>query len=538
MATTLLASLESSKMIFVTKKTKPSKGSDTSRHPHALRYSLLAIGLWCVSVFASVNLLAPQQLYAQSHQNIAARAVSDPAGRAVTIAKPATVRLWTDVLGHLTVQFPPTTSVSFPQQTNGNYRLSSIGTGIFISSQGDVLTADHVVHPPDQVLNPKLYAAAAQDVANYINHNAKAGSAQVTAKDVLQQLTSGTLQSSAVYASPTIRVYLSTDYAGPYAAPDLQSLPSTSVMTVDAIKAHSPFDQKDEAIVHVPTTTDTASVAVNGDAMLKPQAFLTSSPTSVVVSSIKSSESGPPLIQIGNSINDGNDGSPALNSQGEIVGTESFVLPNSPGVSFLQASKSALQLAQSINLDLTPGPFQKLWSQAYNDYAATTPGHWHKAEQEFTHLARSYPQFQAVQPLLTEARTQAEAEPTPFVSPTPTQGQHVSQGSNSSSSVAHPFSLAPWQAWAIMIGGVVLLLMLAICLTMLMRKRNVHPPKKEDSKNVSGITASTSSLLTTSQSPDSGGTGQTLSLKAWPCGHMNRPGASFCKVCRERAPET
>jgi hypothetical protein len=542
---------------------KPKKNYRTPQYLRFLSCALLAMGLWCVSIFASVSILVPEQVYAQSEDSIPGGDVSNPTIRAVDIAKPAVVRIWTDVRGHLTVHFPPTTDVSFPQQTNGNYQLSFTGTGTFISSQGDVLTADRVVKPPqDQVLNPALYEAAAQDIANYMNHNNPAGSTQVSAKDVVQQLTSGQLSSTPAYDDPTSQVYLSTDYAGTYTARDLSGVPGNLKGTVDTIKARSPFDQEDLAIVHVPMT-DTPGVALgnsdnvqqqdqltiigfpaNADVSPKPQAFLTSSISSVNVSSKKTSDSGAALIQIGSHIDNGNNGGAALNSQGEIVGVVSISPSNgnsSGDTSFLQASSSALKLARGINLDTTPGSFQKLWSQAFGDYAAATPGHWHKAEREFTQLEQSYPNFKAVQPLLNYAQTQAKTESDHPVSATPT---HAGSSSNSSSSTAPSSGLGQWQLAAIAIGVAVLLLVIGVSLL-------AASARKREGKSVFGLNvagkkgASTTarpkpseSPIVTSQPSASGGTGQsTLSLKVWPCGHMNRSGARFCSVCGELGPE-
>ena len=535
---------------------KPKKSSKYSRNALSLNSMLLAVGLWCISMFASISILIPQQVYAQSY-SMPGGDVGNPTIRAVDIAKPAVVRIWTDIPSHLTVHFPPTTDVTFPQQSNGNYTLSFTGTGTFISSQGDVLTADHVVNPPkDKTLDQVLYSVAAKDVANYINQNGS--STQVSADDVVQQLTKGDLKSTSAYDTPTSRIYLSTDYAGTFTASDLNSVPSNFVATVDKIKAQSPFDQEDVAIVHVPMT-DTPGVALgisddvqqqdqltvigfpgNADVSQKPQAFLASSVSNVYVSAKKVSDSGAPLIQISGNVNHGNSGGPALNGKGEIVVVVSFGISNDnsnsiEGTSFLQASSSALKLAQSISLDTTPGSFQKLWSQAFEDYAATTSGHWHKATQEFTQLKQSYPYFKAVDPFLNYAQTQHDNP----VSATPTQGQNA----NPASSAAHSSGLAPWQVWAIIIGAVVLLLALAAgVFTVSVRKRrqykSVFRLNVMGGKDVPTIARSEASGSATISGQSSGSTdiGQhTLSLKIWPCGHMNRPNARFCSICGEPA---
>ena len=543
--------------MFSRTMTKLKKRYKYSRDRRSLSSMLLTLGLWCIGMFASMGMLIPLQAYAQGGDSIPGGDVNNAAVRAVDIAKPAVVRIQTNVPGHLTVHFPPTTDVSFPQQANGNYQLAFTGAGTFISSQGDVLTTDRLVEPPqDKVLNPALYAAAAQDVANYMNQNAQTGATQVSANDVVQQLTSGKLSSTPSYDSPTSRVYLSTDYAGNYTESDLNSVPSNLKATVDKIEASSPFDQNDLAIVHVPMT-DMPSVILgnsdnvrqqdqltvvgfpnNGDVNAKPQTFLTSSSSSVTVSAKKTGDSGAPLIQVGSQIDNGNEGGPTLNEQGEIVGVVSLANGNSAGgTSLLQASSSARQLAQGINLDMTPGSFQKLWSQAFEDYAATTAGHWHKAEQELTQLSQSYPPFLAVQPFLDYAQTQARTEN--LVTATPTQVQQRS--SNPAPSTARSFGLAMWQLWAIVIGVVGLLLVLVISVFAVSvsrrRRKRVFRLDAAGDKSASKIAMPKPSEPVTGLSPALDATGQsTLSLKVWPCGHMNRLGARFCSVCGELAP--
>jgi hypothetical protein len=281
----------------------------------------------------------------------------------------------------------------------------------------------------------------------------------------------------------------------------------------------------------------------NADVSPKPQAFLTSSISSVNVSSKKTSDSGATQLQIDRHIDDSNNGAAALNSQGEIVGVVSASSSNgnsSGDTSFLQASSSAQKLARSINLDMTPGSFQKQWSQAFEDYAATTPGHWHKAEREFTQLAQSYPNFKAVQPLLNYAQTQARTESANPASATPTQAHNTGSSSNSATSSG----LAPWQVALIIIGAVLLLFVLGVTLfSVSVRKRegkSVFRPNAAGAKGASTIAKpkSSESPIATGQSPASGETGQgTLTLKLFPCGHMNRSGARFCNVCGEPGPE-
>ncbi len=131
--------------------------------------------------------------------------VADPVVRAVDIAKPAVVRIFTSLGGHLTVHFSATQNVSFPQG-GGAYPVTLSGSGTFISARGDILTADHVVNPPhDQQINQFLDTEAAPDVANYINQNLKPSS-PATKDQVAQELISGQLPSDSNYDRPISQV--------------------------------------------------------------------------------------------------------------------------------------------------------------------------------------------------------------------------------------------------------------------------------------------------------------------------------------------
>ena len=400
--------------------------------------------------------------------------VSDPVVRAVDIAEPAVVRILTQVQSHLVVSFPGGPSVTFPQN-GSSYPLTLSGSGTFISAHGDILTADHVVNPPhDTELSSGLDSLASQDIATYVNqHSQSNNGSQATADQVNQALQSGQLPSTPQYGTTQSIAFFSTSYTGPLTATSLQNVPSQIQMPVDRIEKESPVDQRDTAIVHV-AMNDTASVQLassagvqqqdnltiigfpgNADVSNLPTDILTPSINKLIVSATKTTQTGAPVIQVGGNVEQGDSGGPALDSKGNIVGIVSFSIAanGSPGnTAFLQASESAQQLIQSLNLDTTPGPFQKAWSQALTDYASTTSGHWHKAQSELQKLQDSYPQFKAVTPYLNYAAQQAKTE------------------SSSGQLISAPTSI-PALVWTVIVLVVIVLLLLVLLGVGLLRRR-------------------------------------------------------------------
>jgi S1-C subfamily serine protease len=564
---------------------------------------LLTLSIACLFIFSVLVNATPALADGTPGGN-----VQDPVIRAVDIAKPAVVRIFTLISSQLIVHFS-TGDVTFPQpgsSSGSNYPLGLSGSGTFISAHGDILTADHVVNPPqDQSLSQYLDDTAAQDVTNYINAHSKT---QVTVDQVDQELKTGQISSTPQYGQTISQVFLSTQFTGPLTAPSLQNVPANLQAPVDKIEAQSAVNQSDVAIIHV-NMNDMPSVQLgdsssvqqqdqltiigfpgNGDVSAKPTDLLNSSVNNIGVSSIKTTDSGAQVIQVGGNVEHGDSGGPALDSNGNVVGIVSFGLstPTDPGgTSFLQASNSAEALIKSLNLDTTPGPFQKAWNQAFNDYAATTAGHWHKAAQELQSLASKYPLFLADAPYLAYAQQQAKTEKVP-----------ASSSNNSSSS--------PVLAYAITIGAVVVVLLLVILLlTLVVRrrgKRNVttappfaqpfqstppanlpqqgqNVPGMQNAPGVSGVNggypspqhipvsqpvqsiqpdpfndpmtafgAAPTMANSPQMPPASQATGQSGqfpntppsmvsgTLRPWPCGHMNRSSARFCSICGEPAP--
>jgi hypothetical protein len=492
--------------------------------------------------------------------------VSDPAVKNVDMAQPTVVRIITGLVGHLDVHFSSTNNIMFPQANSDIYQVSLSGTGTFIDSQGDILTADHVVNPPENSdMTSQLYQMAAPDIAAYMNSNATNGGSQVTQQQVVQQLTSGQLKSTATYDTPRSTVYLSTAYTGLTKATSTQNLPPGVAVNVDQIKKQSPVNQEDTAIIHVPLT-DTLSVPLgnsanvqeqdkltiigfpgNADVSQTPDSLLTSSVNQIYVSSSKkTSSTGAPLIQVTGNVEHGDSGGPALDSQGKIVGIVSFGVLSQSGpssTSFLQASSSAQSMLQNLKINTTPGSQQKLWTQALNDYASIAPGHWHKAQQDFAQLQKSYPNFKAIQPYYAYAQSQAKNEATiPGAQATPTP---------TSNTVPAPHATnqpVTWQGVTLTIGSIVILVVLAsglVGVSLRPRKRKDQPDQPQitsgsgQDKTASKPPLPQPSPTTTAGNTPAPATSQdTLSLKVWPCGHMNRPNARFCNICGEPAPSS
>jgi len=403
--------------------------------------------------------------------------VSDPVVRAVDIAKPAVVRIITQVVGQVTVNFSNGQKVTFPitpQNGFNGYPLGLSGTGAFISAHGDLLTADHVVNPIQDdkpTLDQSLDQQASQDVANYINQNLHP-TQPATSNQVAQELTGGQLPSTTRYQKPQSQVYLSTDFSGPLSVTSFQDVPPSQLANVDKIEAHSITTQKDTAIIHVSGMDNMPMLQLGDSTTVQQQDQLTivgfpgnadigtsatdllsSSLSHVSVSALKTTDTGAPLLQVDGTVQHGDSGGPALNSSGLVVGIVSFgVTDNSGSTNFLQASSSAKQLIQTAGVDPTPSLFEQAWSKAFTDYAATIPGHWHQSMREFQQIATQYPRFKSVTPFLNYATQQAQTE-----KQTQEAGSSTSTGGTPVAPVVGANGINPL---FIVIGGVVVLIVL------------------------------------------------------------------------------
>ncbi|HET8907398.1 MAG TPA: trypsin-like peptidase domain-containing protein, partial [Ktedonobacterales bacterium] len=168
-------------------------------------------------------------------------APADSANRhGVNLASPAVVRIVSEVDGQVVCKgCNQGSDITFP--LNGsNYALAFSGSGAFISSDGYVLTADHVV---DYANNDQIIL----DFFNQaVNEFAQAtGTSQNDAQTIFLQLVNQNLIKIPTQVTSQ-KVFLSTAYTG-----TLNNPAQVTSYDITRIVANSPVDKQDVAIVKV-----------------------------------------------------------------------------------------------------------------------------------------------------------------------------------------------------------------------------------------------------------------------------------------------
>lgn len=364
--------------------------------------------------------------------------IGDPVVRAVDIAQPSIVRIAAIYTAHITLTLCGQ-NITLPSGSEG-YTLGATGTGTFISANGDILTADHVVDVPKDLLDQAIFQepSSASDIANLLTTNPGCHASQaITADDVA----AGYVQYAGIpyavhYSAPRRLVWQSTAYTGGVSNTP-QNDPLAGLMAApyhDAtVLSASSVNDNDLAIVHVDLSDtpnvqldNSASVAVddpltiigypgNGDVSNDSTDLLTPSVNDITISAIKSGDNGAELIQVGGNVEHGDSGGPALDAQGHIVGIVSFAFvgPDSPGsTAFLRSSNSVQSLISAAGITTAPGAFERAWETAFADYSASYAGHWHVAARELDDLYNHYPEFKGIQPYQAYADQAASTEVT------------------------------------------------------------------------------------------------------------------------------
>jgi S1-C subfamily serine protease len=357
--------------------------------------------------------------------------ISDPVVRGVDIAAPAVVRVFAIYTAQ--IQFNLCGKLATLPAPGRAYTLGWSGSGAFISANGDILTAGHVVDDSKQSLEDGLFESVPDVIAALLNANS-ATCLHLPAPLTPDDIANGAVQAlgipyQAVTTEPDFDVFHSTSYSGTVSAGSsvkrlldiINGVPHQKASTL----ASSEFLKEDLAVIHV-NLTDTPSITLDASSAVAMQDKLTilgypgngdlpadlpelggTDPTNwftlsanvVTVSAIKKNGTGSQLIQVGGNVEHGDSGGPALDAAGHVVGVVSFGFSDSlpAGTGFFRASDTAKPLITQANVDTRPGPFQQAWQQAFKDYADTSSGHWHRAATELNALATKYPEFQGVQ---------------------------------------------------------------------------------------------------------------------------------------------
>jgi len=404
------------------------------------RVARLLGALCALALAVAVPLLSPGAVAAADRPP--GGGFDNPVIREIDIASPAVVRIATITTGHIAFALCGS-SVPLPEPAGG-FVMGGLGSGAFVSSHGDILTADHVVDIAKADLDagwfqsPGIAAAIAQLFNGFASCLGLPRA--LTGDDILAGFVQAEGISFTTHYEPLQRlVWRSTAFSGHVGSGGSASSYTKALLPVQhesgtVVTASAPEDD-DVAVLHV-DQTDTPSIPLDDASTLAvqdklteigfpgnadlvshfdqiggPDSLLTPSVNTLTISALKPNFNGSTLILVAGNVEHGDSGGPALNASGHLVGVASFGGGSDPvGTSYFRSSTQARQLLADAHIDTAPGAFQTLWRQAFLDYAATAPGHWHTAARELDDLAARYPAFGAVKPYRDYADQAATTE--------------------------------------------------------------------------------------------------------------------------------
>ncbi|HEV2582398.1 MAG TPA: trypsin-like peptidase domain-containing protein [Ktedonobacteraceae bacterium] len=376
-------------------------------------------------------------------QALAQNSISQP----VQLDSPAIVRIISVVIGRVICYGCASDGSNVVSPQKNYFGWASSGSGVFVSPDGYILTADHVVDHTTS--NPGdvdyLLNAAANDIASRYN------TTPANALQILQdQYNQGNLGITIQVQSQT--VFLSTAYTG-----QLQNTAQMISYPLTRVVASSPVDKQDTAIIQIEAHDmpflslaqnstinigdSVTAVGYPGDAdcvvnncdftaLLPPiqsdantlSSLLDLSASTGQVTSKKSWPDGTPVYVVGGEIaSAGSSGGPIIDQQGNIIG---FVdaAPSSNRITFVVPSSVIQSYMQQSGISSPQhGKFMSLWTKAINDYTGSVACHWTNATRELTALHNDYPQFGAALSLMQNAQSNV----TPTECPAPSQSFNI-----------------------------------------------------------------------------------------------------------------
>jgi serine protease Do len=376
-----------------------------ARLSHALSAMLM---VWVLGVFPAALLGAP---VASAHTR------DTTTDQAVLRDSPAVVRIVSEMAGALICHACASdgSDIISPQDPNNQpFVWAASGSGAFISPDGYILTADHVVddgpnNPADVNL---VLQAAAQDIGQRYNVDPNA---------VLAFFQDHPDQVQVIIKVVSQTVFLSTAYTG-----QLQNTGQMISYPITRIVVNSPIDQQDTAIIKVGATDmpnlsladasdvvtgeTITSVAFPADAdqvtggdffpLLSPSQSDAGTLSSLLTSTVETGQitaqktvSGTLYYETSAIANHGSSGGPVIDDQGRIIGFNDRISDSNRVVTLVSSSVAQEYVRQAGVTNSGQGAFETLWTKAVNEYYAGGACQLTNAASDLSKLHANYPAF-------------------------------------------------------------------------------------------------------------------------------------------------